>query len=68
MDINNLESLKSHAYDVLVQIEQLQKELGATNQQIAKLNLEHISPSQQIAKQVDNVEEAKVIEKSEPTV
>ena len=38
MDINNIQELKAYAYDLLVKLEGIQKELQAVNQQIVKLS------------------------------
>lgn len=41
----SMEQLKSHAYDVLAQIEALQRELSATNEAIAaKMKEEQVKP------------------------
>lgn len=36
----DIKELKSHAYDVMAQIEALQRELRATNQEIVKKSIE----------------------------
>lgn len=59
LDTNNLTEMQAYAYRILVQVEQLQKELQIVNQQIVKLS--QPAPVQPKV-ETPQVEEAKVKE------